>query len=324
MQLVWLFGLVPLAAGLDSESCKSDSTEMLFLHIPYNFGYTVGVAALYGHAVTSKWSVEDAWEHSKLLFGDKGAQEEKSGAVWYHNRPQPSAVKAALQGNPQAKLWGGVAPELQEISNVTGCPMYFTPPKYWPDDLAKSYLAGKKVFGIVRNPIERLVAMFRGGYSEYGSFPPHFRETCNVNGAIKWLMHSLMNGTVGKFASQCTFIPQVEFFEGPYGVQIAVDNLYFPESVNKLLIYNGLDMAVIEQNVILQISGCDNVWAGDLDDETKGLVHQYFQADFDLLCQRFGYCDRGTKSTCLVQVPGMCPPKEFDWDANLKQYVAKV
>lgn len=41
MQLVWLFGLVPLAAGLDSESCKSDSTEMLFLHIPYNFGYTV-------------------------------------------------------------------------------------------------------------------------------------------------------------------------------------------------------------------------------------------------------------------------------------------
>ncbi len=42
MQLVsWLFGLVPLyAAGLDSESC-TDSTEMLFLHIPYNFGYTV-------------------------------------------------------------------------------------------------------------------------------------------------------------------------------------------------------------------------------------------------------------------------------------------
>lgn len=54
---------------------------------------------------------------------------------------------------------------------------------------------------------------------------------------------------------------------------------------------------------------------------TKGLVHQYFQADFDLLCQRFGYCDRGTKSTCLVQVPGMCPPKEFDWDANLKQHL---
>ena len=257
------------------------------------------------------------------LFGDKGAQEETDGAVWFHNHPSETEVRAAMQANPQARLWGGVAPELQELSEETGCPMYFTPPKYWPKDLAKSYLAGKKVFGILRNPIERLVAMFRGGYSEYGSFPPHFRETCDVNGAIKWLMQSLMNGTVSKYASQCTFIPQAEFFEGPYAIQIAVDNLYFPESVNRMLVYNDLQSAIVEQNVILQIAGCDDSWAGDLEEETKYLVYQYFQKDFELLCERFGYCNYG-KATCLVQVPGMCPPKNFTWNQSLKRYVHKV
>ena len=102
------------------------------------------------------------------LFGDKGAQVEGSSAVWFHARPSPAVVEKAIAANPDAKLWGGVAPELQGLSDVTGCPMYFTPPKYWPGDLAKAYLGGKKVFGILRNPYERLVAMFRGGYSEYG------------------------------------------------------------------------------------------------------------------------------------------------------------
>eukprot|EP00438_Fugacium_kawagutii_P004400 Skav233169 [mRNA] locus=scaffold7441:11645:16873:+ [translate_table: standard] len=267
-------------------------------------------------------SVPDLESDTFPKLFDASAQEEKDGAVWFHNHPSATAVKAAVEANPEAKLWGGVAPELQELSNVTGCPLYFTPPKYWPKDLAQSYLSGKKVFGIVRNPLERLVAMFRGGYSEYGSFPPHFRESCDVNGAIRWLMQSLMNGTVSKYASQCTFIPQAEFFEGPFGVQIAVDNLHFPESLNRMLVYNDLGQAAVEQNVILQIAGCDNVWAGDVDEETKSLVYKYFQADFDLLCQRFGYCDKGTRNTCLVQVPGMCPPKNFTWHQTLKRYVA--
>lgn len=46
-----------------AESCKEE--ELLFLHIPYNFGYTVGLAALYGHSVTSAWSVAEAWDHSR-------------------------------------------------------------------------------------------------------------------------------------------------------------------------------------------------------------------------------------------------------------------
>ena len=32
-------------------------------------------------------------------------------------------VKQAMAENPEAKLWGGVAPELQQLSEVTGCPM---------------------------------------------------------------------------------------------------------------------------------------------------------------------------------------------------------
>ena len=54
--------LVFLCALGEEAVCSNE--ELLFLHIPYNFGYTVGVAALYGHAVTSKWSVEEAWDHS--------------------------------------------------------------------------------------------------------------------------------------------------------------------------------------------------------------------------------------------------------------------
>ena len=29
-----------------------------------------------------------------------------------------------MADNPEAKLWGGVAPELQQLSEVTGCPMF--------------------------------------------------------------------------------------------------------------------------------------------------------------------------------------------------------
>ena len=138
------------------------------------------------------------------LFGAKGAQEEKDGAVWFHNHPSSSEVQKAQAANPLAKLWGGVAPELQELSEITGCPLYFTPPKYWPEDLAKSYITGKKVFGIVRNPIERLVAMFRGGYSEYGSFPPRFRETCDVNpGLFAWLFGGFFMCLIPRPSKEC-------------------------------------------------------------------------------------------------------------------------
>ena len=67
-----LLTLLPLWPGLAAdvcvdESCKDERTahEMLFIHIPYNFGYTVGVAALFGHNVTSTWSVPEAWRRSE-------------------------------------------------------------------------------------------------------------------------------------------------------------------------------------------------------------------------------------------------------------------
>ena len=44
---------------------------------------------------------------------------------------------------------------------------------------------------------------------------------------------------------------------------IAVDDVYFLETVNRMPIYNDLLSAVIEQNVILQIAACDDSWAGD-------------------------------------------------------------
>ena len=74
-----LLGLLSLWPSLAAEevcvdkSCKDAvpaAENMLFLHIPYNFGYTVGVAALFGHKVTSTWSVPEAWKRSE----ESGAQ----------------------------------------------------------------------------------------------------------------------------------------------------------------------------------------------------------------------------------------------------------
>ena len=39
-----------------------------------------------------------------------------------------------------------------------------------------------------------------------------------------------------------------------------------------MLIYNGLEDSLVEPNVILQITGCDDAWAGDLEEETKAAL----------------------------------------------------
>merc|ERR1712183_349534 len=86
-----------------------------------------------------------------------------------------------------AEYWGLFYPGLTEVSEVTGCHIYLTPQKHWPKALAAKYFGGnKKIFGILRDPYERLVAQFRGNIGKkYGGDWGEFRKVCDVNGGIK-------------------------------------------------------------------------------------------------------------------------------------------
>merc|ERR1719325_299712 len=62
----------------------------------------------------------------------------------------------------------------------------------------------------------------------------------------------------------------------------------------------------ITRNDIFHVGGCKEVWAADLDSETRVLVQQVYKRDFELLCKHFNYCDVN-ENTCISQVPEMCP-----------------
>mmetsp|Transcript_166324 Transcript_166324/g.404111 ORF Transcript_166324/g.404111 Transcript_166324/m.404111 type:complete len:322 (-) Transcript_166324:50-1015(-) len=206
-------------------------------------------------------------------------------------------------------------------SDVTGCDLMYTPGKYWPKDLAQRYFGNRTVFGILRDPYERMVAQFRGsGYAK----DPHLHAICDVNTAVKAMMRDYLEEVkAGKpYAANCNKLPQAEFFDQPYGATIAVDNRHFPLSANELLMEHGYSDLLIQTEEVDHVSGCDHVWAGDLDSEAKALVRQVYGRDFELLCKHFGYCDT-LEDTCITTVPGMCPSQLFTWNSQRKVYLRK-
>jgi len=199
--------------------------------------------------------------------------------------------------------------------------MYFTPQKYWPKHLAKKYFGDKTVFGLLRDPYERLIAMFRGDFQGYGSFNnSRFMETCDVNGAVQEMMNLVIESN-DPFASSCTFLPQAEYFDGPYGITLPVDNRKFPQSMNEVFEKHGYHEIIKGEN-ILHVNGCNNAWAGNLTAETKTLVKKVYARDFELLCKHFGYCDQD-ENTCIKGVYHMCPDELFSWDEDSLQYIQK-
>jgi hypothetical protein len=216
---------------------------------------------------------------------------------------------------PSGRAWGHFNPALQDISNVSGCALYFTPQKYWPEGVAQEYIGGKKVFGMLRNPYERLVAMFRGTevfhalHDDYANdFKYEYVKTCDVNNGIKDMMtryiQEIQNGN--PFWGTCSYLPQAEFFDGPYGITVPVDNMKFPDSVNKLYQEHGYDDHVRTPQDIFHVTGCPEVWSADLDEETKAMVRQVYARDFELICKHFGQCD-DHMDDCISGVPNMCP-----------------
>jgi hypothetical protein len=220
-----------------------------------------------------------------------------------------------LWKRPSGRAWGHLNPALQDISNVSGCSLYFTPQKYWPEDVAQEYFGDKKVFGMLRNPYERLVAMFRGAqgltemHDDYANdFKYEYIKSCDVNNGIKEMMtryiQEIQNGN--PFWGACSYLPQADFFDGPYGVTVPVDNMKFPDSVNELYQEHGYDDHVRTPQDIFHVLGCPEVWSADLDEETKAMIRQVYARDFELICQHFGQCD-DHMDDCIPGVPNMCP-----------------
>eukprot|EP00443_Scrippsiella_acuminata_P003406 CAMPEP_0115322002 /NCGR_PEP_ID=MMETSP0270-20121206/81166_1 /TAXON_ID=71861 /ORGANISM="Scrippsiella trochoidea, Strain CCMP3099" /LENGTH=301 /DNA_ID=CAMNT_0002741931 /DNA_START=165 /DNA_END=1070 /DNA_ORIENTATION=+ len=260
--------------------------DLVLMHIPYNFGHTTEKIAAFGSgpvAMAKYLALEAALESSH-----------DTEARWQLVNESSSTG---------SEFWGHLDPDLFQPSEVTGCPLYFTPAKYWPTDIAQSYFQDKTIFGMLRDPYERLVAMFRGNMKGYGGSYPEFFKTCDVNGAVRKMMTDYLAGD--KYAADCTFIPQAEYFDEPFGIDLAVDNRRFPDSLNEVFAEHGYDFHIAE-NDILHVLGCPEVWAGDLSCDTKALVKQVYARDFELLCKNFGYCDQD-ENCCIEGVPMMCP-----------------
>mmetsp|Transcript_56965 Transcript_56965/g.144534 ORF Transcript_56965/g.144534 Transcript_56965/m.144534 type:complete len:333 (+) Transcript_56965:103-1101(+) len=254
--------------------------DLVLQHIPFNFGHTIEKVAGFGSGLISMG------KYMTVKMNIDG--EPSTDARW-------QLVNANKQQN--AILWGHSNPDLFVTSKHTGCPLYYTPGKYWPADMAESYFGNKTIFGMLRDPYERLVAMFRGG-----SYPG-FTETCDVNGAVRKMLKDYIAGDA--FANECSLLPQAEYFDAPFGVALPVDNRIFPDSMNEVFADHGYPIHIAGNDVI-HVSGCPDVWAGDLDCETKALVKQVYARDFVLLCKHFGHCDQ-SENSCIQTVPGMCP-----------------
>lgn len=261
--------------------------ELVLQHIPFNFGHTIEKVSTFGNG-----------RSSLMAYGSVNA-----ALLSPMSKEQRWEIVNSTK-LPNAEVWGHLNPDLFEVSEVTGCPLYFTPGKYWPQSVAQAYFGNKTVFGMLRDPYERLVAMFRGNFGAYGGSYPKFSKTCDVNGAVRQMMETYLAGD--KYSGDCTFVPQAEYFDQPFGIELAVDNRLFPDSANKVFAEHGYNHLHIYEQDILHVVGCADVWAGDLDCETKALVKKVYARDFELLCSSFGYCDT-EENTCIKKVPTMCP-----------------
>lgn len=281
---------------------NAGARDLVFMHVPYNFGHTVEYVA-----ATNKM-------YRNMLGMVKDGYTNMAKTTGIHTGMGGMAKNIALNHfrRKNAEIWGRMKEEINAVNAETGCPTYFAPQKYWDKGLAQQYFGNKTVFGMLRDPYERLVAMFRGNMKGYGGFGDEDRATCDVNSGVKKLLKSLISGE-RPFREDCTFVPQAEYFEGDFGIKLAIDNRLFPASMNLAFKEHGYDDFQIRTIDTFHVTDCKNVWAGDLDAETKQLVRQVYKKDFELLCEHFGYC-AVEEDVCITGVQDMCPEKLFKWN----------
>jgi len=295
-----------MAQGLErvKSSSKRRLRDLAMVHVPCNFGHTIERAAL-----MSK-DMDNAFVDPSFTETEKARQQ------MYINLAQ----------GPGGEAWGMMAPDLRQVSDATGCDLYYTPQKYWPEAVAKKYFRynsyeNRTVFGVLRDPFDKIVNEFRMQVLGVSSLFAHetrkaiseregatdrespeykeYYENCDVNSWVKAELGKYKEGD--RFRGNCHLLPQAEYFEGTHGIDVPIDNRLIPASFNEVMRNHGYDirMGQTYHNYKCELS------AYSLDAEAKELIKEVYAADFELVCKHFGYCDR-EELTCLRQISHMC------------------
>jgi len=293
--------------------------DLAMVHVPTNWGHTVEMLGLGIHvhqdksdvAGTSKTFGLATWmAYSSLLPRDGGLLSQRS------------VIQSMMKTD--GEIWGMMDIDLRVASPV-GCDLYYAPQKYWPREIAQKYFRDRKVFGIIRDPYDKLVNEFRMQILPFTSMyagvsrkkvskregimereaPPYtgpfgMYSRCDVNAFLRLELEKVRKN---RFRANCHFVPQSEYLEGEYGITLPVDARKLPDSFNHLMGEHGYSFRMNNtfHNVV-----CPNVWAGSLDADVKETIRELYADDFDFLCKTWGYCNRD-EMFCMRNMSHMCP-----------------
>jgi hypothetical protein len=280
-------------------SATQGEKDLVFVHVPMNFGTGIALTAAVGSG-------------SNLTYNQMAIAAEG----W-------KTVSKIAQ--PDAPVWGPLNPDLQKETYI-GYPLYYTPAKYWPEDVKEKYFGDKTTFGVLRDPYERIVALFRSynspdGVSRGWDFVDDGQNCADdLNAFVKANLKQLIR-KFSQHPKNANFHVQADYFEGDHAIQEVLDMDTFPQSANELLQKHGYNVNMGIDDVF-HIHGCDDTFVDDLDAESKSLIELFYARDFKLRCEKLGHCDK-TQHHCVVQSPGMCPNRLYNWDDATHRYVRK-
>lgn len=233
--------------------------------------------------------------------------------------PEPAAAKAkpgSLAYVP-VNFFGKAAlppelsapdPELDQISQVTGCTMRRTPSKDWPADMAQKYFGNRTAAGVLQDPISRL----RQRFEEVGAaqFPEAFAKN-DVNEGIQQMIKEYIS-SYNPYEHDCSLLPQAEYFDGPYGISAVADGRRFPDSLNEILVSHGFEQHVTVNHDV-EVQRRTN--ATGISRETLILVGHMYENDLKLMCEKLGDCEFQFEP-CVGPYPG----KWCNWKHDKDQF----
>ncbi|CAE7835190.1 unnamed protein product [Symbiodinium sp. CCMP2592] len=281
--------------------------DLALTHVPCTFGHSVEMAGLQlPRSDLSDWL--KVWQSFNTTTPEEGLELMRSATA------------------PDVPLWGMMDPVLRGFSKLTGCHLYYTPPKYLPKDVGQQYYGNKSAFTFLRDPYDRAVNDFRAqvfgldsiftmscrqntslreGHLERESEKyRNWYRTCDVNSYLRAELPKVLEGDI--YRADCHFLPQADYFENPFANTTAIDNRKIPESFNALMVERGYFNITMPRTLHNYV--CNNISAYTLAEDVKMLIRKVYARDFDLICSLFGYCDR-EEVTCLGQIPNMCGGK---------------
>jgi len=155
---------------------------------------------------------------------------------------------------------------------------------------------------VLRDPYDKLANEFRlraeGSAKDRPKYQKLF-DACDVN---SWVKQELRSAKKDAYLADCRYLPQAEFFDGPYGINLPIDARYMPLSFNEVMERHGY--AGIRLSGAPAPSRC-SVSAWSFDGEARDMIKEAYARDFALLCRHFGYCD-DDEVTCMSHLPDMC------------------